>query len=261
MYHDLNNRVAVITGAGSGIGRACALRLNQEGCRLVLNDIDAARLEETRTLLAAPEYALGLVADIGAADTADKLSTLALRSFSELHIWINNAALVRWGPVAEFRNEDWDAVFRVTLDAAFYGIRSAIGAMRGNRGPDRGAIINIASGAALGGEEGLGAYGAAKAALINLTRTTAVEHAREGIRCNVILPGPIATPPMLAAAAQAPGGVTGWESQTVPGRMGQPEEIANAVSFLVSSQASYINGATLSVDGGVSARTNTPRFN
>lgn len=260
MYHDLNNRVAVITGAGSGIGRACALRLNQEGCRLVLNDIDAAGLEETRTLLDTPEHALGLAADIGAPQTADQLSALALRSFSELHIWINNAALVRWGPVADCPNEDWEAVFRVTLDGAFYGIRSAIKTMRENRGPGRGAIVNIASGAALAGEEGLGAYGAAKAALTNLTRTAAIEHAREGIRCNVILPGPIATPPMLAAAAQAPGGVAGWESQTVPGRMGQPEEIASAVSFLVSSQASYINGATLSVDGGVSARTNSPRF-
>lgn len=205
MYHDLNNRVAVITGAGRGIGRACALRLNQEGCRLVLNDIDAAGLEETRTLLDTPEHALGLAADIGAPQTADQLSALALRSFSELHICINNAALVRWGPVVDCPDEDWEAVFRVTLDGAFYGIRSAIKAMRANRGP-------------------------------------------------------IATPPMLAAAAQAPGGVAGWESQTVPGRMGHPEEIASAVSFLVSSQASYINGATLSVDGGVSARTNSPRF-
>ncbi len=260
MYSDLNNRVAVITGAGSGIGRACAQRLNQEGCRLVLNDIDATGLAETRTLLEAPEHALGLVADIGAPETADKLSALALQSFSELHFWINNAALVRWGPVAEFRDDDWNAVFRVTLDGAFYSTRSAILAMRENRGPDRGTIINIASGAALAGEEGLGAYGAAKAALTNLTRTTAVEHAREGIRCNVVLPGPTATPPMLAAAAQAPGGVTGWEAQTVPGRMGQPEEIANAVCFLMSSQASYINGTTLVVDGGVSARTNSPRF-
>lgn len=260
MYQDLKDRVAIITGAGSGIGRACAQRLSQEGCRLVLNDIDSAGLEETRTLLASPEYALGLVGDIGAPETANELSTLALQSFSELHIWINNAALVRWGPLAEFCNEDWEAVFRVTLDGTFYGIRSAIGAMRKNRGPDRGAIINIASGAGLAGEEGLGAYGAAKAALTNLTRTTAVEQARAGIRCNVILPGPIATPPMLAAASRAPGGVAGWEAQTVPGRMGQPDEIASAICFLASSQASYINGATLSVDGGVSARTNSPRF-
>lgn len=205
MYDDLRNRVAIITGAGSGIGRACALRLSQEGCRLVLNDIDAISLEATRALLLAPDLAVGLVADIGAPETADGLSALALESFGELHIWVNNAALVRWGPVADCRNDDWDAVFRVTLDGAFFGIRSAISAMRRNQDPDRGCIINIASGAALAGEEGLGAYGAAKAALVNLTRTTAVEHAKEGIRCNVILPGPIATPGMLAAATQAAG--------------------------------------------------------
>ncbi len=260
MYKDLEARIAVITGAGSGIGRACALRLNREGCRLVLNDLDAASLESTRALLLAPDLAVGLAADVGAPQTADDLAALALQSFGALHVWVNNAAMVRWGPVADCPDEDWEAVFRVTLDGAFYGIRSAIRAMRGNEGPNRGSVINIASGAALAGEEGLGAYGAAKAALVNLTRTTAVEQAREGIRCNVILPGPIATPGMLAAAAQAPGGVAAWESQIVPGRMGQPEEIANAVCFLASSQASYINGASLSVDGGVSARTNSPRF-
>tara|TARA_R100001509_G_scaffold161185_2_gene130027 strand:+ start:1322 stop:2107 length:786 start_codon:yes stop_codon:yes gene_type:complete len=260
MYEDLKDRVAVITGAGSGIGRATAQLLSREGCRLILNDVNAENAEATRSSLTSPDRAVILAADIGAPDTADRLATLATETFGALHIWVNNAARSLFGPLVNCSNEDWDSVFRVTLNGAFYGVRSAVHAMQRNAGPQRGAIVNIASGAALGGEEGLGAYGAAKAALVNLTRTTAVENAQKGIRCNVILPGPIATPPMLAAAGQSPGGVEAWASQTVPGRLGEPEEIANAIGFLVSSQASYINGTLLCVDGGVSARTNSPRF-
>lgn len=261
MYQDLQNRVAVITGAGSGIGRATARLLSQEGCQLVLNDVNADQVEATRAALQAPDRAVTLAGDIGNPATADQLATLAIEHFGALHIWVNNAARSMFGPLANCSNEEWDAVFQVTLNGAFYGVRSALQAMGRNPGPAAGAIVNIASGAALAGEEGLGAYGAAKAALVNLTRTTAVENARAGIRCNVILPGPIATPPMLAAAAQSPEGVEGWAAQTVPGRLGQPEEIARAIVFLVSEQASYINGALLCVDGGVSARTNSPRFN
>lgn len=261
MYKDLQDRVAVITGAGSGIGRATAELLSREGCLLLLNDLNRDDLEGTRQSLATPERAVNFTGDIGDPETAEKLAELAIEQFGALHIWVNNAARSLFGPLADCSNEDWDAVFRVTLNGAFYGIRSAVQAMRRNPGPAAGAIVNIASGAALAGEEGLGAYGAAKAALVNLTRTTAVENAQAGIRCNVVLPGPIATPPMLAAASQSPGGVEGWAAQTVPGRLGEPEEIARAIAFLVSEQASYVNGTLLCVDGGVSARTNSPRFN
>ncbi|HAN68534.1 MAG TPA: SDR family oxidoreductase [Halieaceae bacterium] len=260
MYDDLEGRVAVITGAGSGIGRATALLLNREGCRLVLNDLRGEDAEATRNLLENPDSAVIHAGDIGDPATAEQLSELATETFGALHIWVNNAARSLFGPLAECSNEEWDSVFQVTLTGAFYGVRSALKAMRRNQGPQSGAIVNIASGAALAGEEGLGAYGAAKAGLVNLTRTTAVENARYGIRCNVILPGPIATPPMLQAASQSPGGVDAWASQIVPGRLGEPDEIANAICFLVSQQASYINGSLLSVDGGVSARTNSPRF-
>jgi len=260
MYEDLKDKVAVITGAGSGIGRATAQLLSREGCQLVLNDVNADHAETTRNSLALPERAVIFIGDIGDPATAGQLAELATDSFGALHIWVNNAAHSLFGSLVDCSNEDWDSVLQVTLNGAFYGVRSAIGAMRRNAQPQRGVIVNIASGAALGGEEGLGAYGAAKAALVNLTRTTAVENARDGIRCNVILPGPIATPPMLAAATESPGGVEGWAAQTVPGRLGEPEEIAQAIGFLVSNQASYINGTLLCVDGGVSARTNSPRF-
>lgn len=258
MYPELAQRVVVITGAGSGIGRACALRLAEEGCRLVLNDIDPDAADSTRALLPDDQEAIIVAGDTGQSETAAGLADKARQQWGSLDGWVNNAARSLFSPVAGTSDEDWAAVLQVTLNGAFYGVRSAVQMMRAHS--EGGAIVNIASGAALGGEEGLGAYAAAKAALVNLTKTTAVENARAGIRCNVVLPGPIATPPMLAAAARAPGGVEGWAAQTVPGRLGQAEEIASAVCFLLSDQASYINGAALSVDGGVSARTNSPRF-
>jgi len=259
MYPDLKHRVAVVTGAGSGIGRATAQALSKEGCRLVLNDQNAEALAETVSLLKDRESATTVVGSIAESSTSDQIASAARAHFGQIDIWINNAAISIFGPIADCTNEAWDTVMDVTLKGSFYGVRTALQNML-LKSPPGGAIVNISSGAALGGEEGLGCYGAAKAALANLTKTTAVENAKHGIRCNCILPGPIATPPMLAAAEYAPGGLQSWESQTVPGRFGQPEEIANAILFLASNQASYINGVLLSADGAQSARTNSPKF-
>lgn len=255
MYPDLDGRVAVITGAGSGIGRASAVRLASEGCRLILNDLHADTAEATRALFADPDCARVVVGDIGDPATAPALAEAALQQFGALHIWMNNAAYVGWGPVADTDDHAWQQILQVTLSGAFYGVKAALASMG-----EHGSIINISSGAALRGEPGLGAYGAAKAGLVNLTMTTAVENAARGIRCNVILPGPIATPPMVASAESSPGGRAAWEAQLVPKRFGEPEEIANAVCFLASDQASYINGVVLPVDGAVSARSNSPKF-
>ena len=259
MYKDLKGKVAVVTGAGRGIGRVTAQALDEEGCYLVLNDINEDDLQATRELLSQPDKTVLVSGDIAQPATAVALVSQAKTRFGNLDIWINNAAHSLFGLLAECSDDQWDAVMDVTLRGAFLGLRSALNAMLAQE-PSGGVIINISSGAALGGEQGLGAYAAAKAALANLTQTTAVENARSGIRCNAVLPGPIATPPMLAAAAQAPGGVAQWASQTVPGRLGEPGEIANAILFLASEQASYINGVLLSVDGGISARTGTPQF-
>ena len=170
---------------------------------------------------------------------------------------VNNAAAPLPGPLADITDADWRTVQSVTLDGTLFGLRAALRVMRAYQ---RGSIINVSSGAALGGEPGLGAYAAAKAAVVSLTRTAAIENAAFGIRVNCILPGAIATPPMLAWAQAVPGGVAGWSKQIPLRRLGQPDEMANVALFLASDQSSYVTGTTIVADGGVYARGSAPRF-
>src|SRR5262249_43994510 len=151
-----------------------------------------------------------------------------------LDVLVNNAALPIPGSVEATSAEDWRRVFAVTLDGTFNGTRFAIPLMARQGG---GAIVNVASGAGLGGEPGLAAYAAAKAAVINLTRTAAVENAARGVRVNVICPGPIETPPLLGFLGVWPGGRAAFERQIPARRLGRPEEIAAVALFLASDEA------------------------
>jgi meso-butanediol dehydrogenase/(S,S)-butanediol dehydrogenase/diacetyl reductase len=180
----------------------------------------------------------------------------ATAKFGRLDVLVNNAAAVLPGPVESLSDADWRRTLSVTLDGVFFGIRAALPVMAAQGG---GSIINVSSGAAVAGEPGLGAYGAAKAAVVNLTKTAAVENAARGVRVNCILPGPIETPPLLAAV-EATGGRAGWERQIPCGRLGKPEEMAAVALFLASDESSYVHGAAIIADGGVAARTNSPRF-
>jgi len=253
----LQGKVAIVTGAGSGIGRATAKRFAAEGAKLVVNDLDA----EAATRVAKEIEAAGGIAAAFPADVADPRQVEALireatSRFGRLDVLVNNAAAVLPGPLESISDADWRRTQAVTLDGVFFGIRAALPVMAAQGG---GSIINIASGAAVAGEPGLAAYGAAKAAVVNLTKTASVENAARGVRVNTILPGPIATPPLLAAV-EATGGRAGWERQIPCGRLGKPEEMAAVALFLASDDASYVHGAAIIADGGVAARTNSPRF-
>jgi NAD(P)-dependent dehydrogenase (short-subunit alcohol dehydrogenase family) len=254
----LRRKVAVITGAGSGIGRACALRFAAEGAQVVVNDLVGAAAEAVaKEIAAAGGEASAFQGDVSDSARVDALIDAAVQRYGGLDVLVNNAAAPIPGPLAEIRDADWRTVQSVTLDGQLYGIRAALRVMRERR---QGSIINIASGAALGGEPGLGAYAAAKAAVVSLTRTAAIENGPYGIRVNVILPGAIATPPMLAWAEAIPGGVPAWSKQIPIRRLGQPEEMANVALFLASDQSSYVTGAAIVADGGVYARGAAPRF-
>ena len=253
----LRGKVAIVTGAGSGIGRATALRVAAEGAKVVVNDLNGeAAARVAKEIEAAGGSAAAFPADVADPRAVEALVREAGARFGRLDVLVNNAAAVIPGPVEAIADEDWRRTQAVTLDGVFYGMRAALPVMAAQGG---GSIINIASGAAVAGEPGLAAYGAAKAAVVNLTKTASVENAARGVRVNTILPGPIETPPLLAAV-EATGGRAGWERQIPCGRLGRPEEMAAVALFLASDDASYVHGAAIIADGGVAARTNSPRF-
>jgi len=254
----LRGKVAIVTGGGSGIGRACALRFGAEGARVLVSDVRAeAAIGVAKEIEAAGGSARAATTDVSDARQVDELVASAKAGFGRLDVMVNNAAAPIGGLVAEITDDAWRRVQSVTLDGVFHGVRAALGVMVPQ---GTGSIINVSSGAGLGGEYALGAYGAAKAAVINLTQTAAVENTRHGVRVNAICPGPIATPPLLAWIDHVPGGRAAFEAQIPAKRIGLPEEIANVALFLASDEASYVSGAVFVADGGVAARTAAPRF-
>ncbi len=250
-------KVAVITGAATGIGAATARRLATEGAAVILSDInekDGAAL--AAGLAAAGATAHFLTIDVRDPAQVDALMQAAVDRCGALHIVFNNAGIGAYGKAPDLDLEAWRQVIAVDLDAVFYGCRSAIPRLRAAGG---GSIINTASISGLFGDYGLLAYNAAKGGVVNLTRTAAIDHARERIRINAVCPGPIETP-LLAPVLEIPAARDEYAKLIPMGRVGQPEEIASVVAFLASDDASYITGTTIVVDGGVTAATGQPSF-
>jgi meso-butanediol dehydrogenase/(S,S)-butanediol dehydrogenase/diacetyl reductase len=251
MADRLANKIAIVTAAGQGIGRACALRFAAEGAFVVVNDIrDDAAAAVVAEIAAAGGRARAFIADVGRSERVTTLIGETAARHGRLDVLVNNAAVPSYGRVEETSDDEWRRVFAITLDATFYGCRAAIPVMAAGGG---GSIINTASAAGVGGAFGLSAYGAAKAAVLNLTRTAALEAARRGVRVNALCPGSIDTPPLRAFVDALPGGRTGFEKQIPMKRIGTAEEMANVALFLASDEASYVTGATLVADGGVLA--------
>jgi meso-butanediol dehydrogenase/(S,S)-butanediol dehydrogenase/diacetyl reductase len=247
----LTNKTAIVTAAGQGIGRACAVRFAAEGAHVVINDIRADAADEVVAEIgAAGGRASTFVADVGQSERVQAMITETAARYGRLDVLVNNAASPAFGRVEDMSDELWRAVFAVTLDATFYGLRAAIPLMAAGGG---GSIINTASAAGVGGAAGLSAYGSAKAAVLNLTRTAAIEAAARGVRVNAVCPGSIDTPPLRMFVDALPGGRAAFERQIPVKRIGTPEEIANVALFLASDEASYVTGAMIVADGGVLA--------
>jgi NAD(P)-dependent dehydrogenase (short-subunit alcohol dehydrogenase family) len=230
----------VITGAGSGIGKATALRCAEEGARLVLGDLRPERTSATvAEVRARGGEAFAVDGDVAEDAYVRRLIGAAAERYGRVDVLHNNAAYSISGRVGDITDDDWRAQQRVVLDSVFYGIRAVLPHMVGQGG---GSIITTASGAGIGGEYGLGAYAAHKAAVINLTQTVAMEYAEDGVRCNAITPGPTATEPMLAWLETVPGGAEQFGRGALLRRMSRPEEVAELVVWLASDEASLVSG-------------------
>jgi NAD(P)-dependent dehydrogenase (short-subunit alcohol dehydrogenase family) len=252
---DFTGKVVVVTGAASGIGLAISRRFLDSGATLWMVDIDAGALESACAELAQAATAPhSRVCDVRNPDEVDAVVASALAEHGALDVMVNNVGVTHFASIVETGSEDWQKTVDVTLHSCFYGVRAALRPML-ERGS--GAIVNISSGAGVLAVPFQSAYGAAKAGIINLTQTAAIENAAAGVRTNCIVPGPIATPPLLAWVDSLPHHGADYLEAQVSARLGEPEEIANAVAFLASEQASFINGVALAVDGGVSAKLAT----
>lgn len=243
------NKVAVITGAASGIGAATARLMAAEGALLVLADIGD---EGGQTLAADLENAIAVKCDVSKAADVEALIKTATGKHGRIDILFNNAGIGSFSNTVELQPAEWERVIAVDLHSVYYACHYAIPYM-----PRGSAIVNTASISGLGGDYRFAAYNAAKGAVINYTRALAIDHARDGIRVNALCPGLVATP-ITSGLQQLPGLKEEWEKRIPLGRAAEPEEMANVVAFLASDAASYVTGTIMVADGGTTAHTGQP---
>ena len=248
----LAGKVAIVTGAGSGIGRASALRFAEEGASVVAADLRGPKVEETVAMIEqAGGVAAPCVADVADAADAERMVATAIEAFGRLDALFNNAGTIRPGTAVKLSQEDWDLVMAVNVRSVFLGAKYAVPAMVERGG---GAIVSTASVSGLSGDPGNVVYSASKAAVVNLTRSLAIDHARDGIRVNCICPGAVDTPPVGRMLAD-PDARARAERAHPLGRLGRPEDIAAAAVWLCSDDSSWITGHALVVDGGLTAQS------
>jgi meso-butanediol dehydrogenase/(S,S)-butanediol dehydrogenase/diacetyl reductase len=245
----MQGKVAFVTGGGSGIGAATAQRLAREGATVIVCGRRRDPLDEVVAgIVAAGGKAEAVVADVSDEAGYTAALELAAQRHGGLDVLVNNAMAYTWGSIEEMSTADWHANFDTSVDGTFWGTRTAMRLMKGKGG----AIVNVSSICGQLGTPWMAGYSAAKAAIDNFSRAAAAEGAPHGIRVNVVIPAVVETPAtagMLADEASR----KNTEKLIPMGRVGQPEELASAILFLSSDEASYITGASLPVDGGRSA--------
>lgn len=244
------NKVAVITGAASGIGAATARLFAREGAHVVLADLN----DNGSASIAADlgPIATAVKCDVSSAADVEALIKAAVERHGRIDILFNNAGIGSFGTSVEIQPAEWERVIAIDLHSVYYACHFAIPHM-----PRGSAIVNTASISGLGGDYRFAAYNAAKGAVVNYTRALAVDHARDGIRVNALCPGLVDTP-ITAGVQQLPGLREEWLKRIPMERAAQPEEMANVVAFLASDDASYVTGTIMVADGGTTAHTGQP---
>lgn len=247
---EFTDRVALVTGGTRGIGLATGALLTSAGARVVLTGRNTELGVEAERSLSGASFAPG---DVRRADEVRKIVDGVVALHGRLDLLVNSAGIIhRNRSVEEHTEEEWDDTFDTNVKGTFLMCRAAMPHLRASRG----TVVNVASYTGLVGFAGSAAYAASKAAVVNLTRTMALDHAHEGVRVNCVCPGSVDTD-MIHEAWEATGDVAGaaraWAGKHPLGRIATAEEVARAILFLASDAASFITGAALPVDGGITA--------